>query len=94
MNLISRTYNSWLLMLLIYFVEQVERGAGSSGKTEKTQVNKPRHIKEDTDSEGSDFWMLSSGSESEQESDEGNCKGCSLFSCFFSVPFSSHFETL
>ncbi|KFK33091.1 hypothetical protein AALP_AA6G329800 [Arabis alpina] len=59
----------------LHKLEQVERGAGSSGKTKKTQVAKPRRMKEDSDSEGSDFWMLSSGSESEQESDEGNCKG-------------------
>ncbi|KAL0878253.1 hypothetical protein Bca101_027959 [Brassica carinata] len=57
---------------------QVERGAGTSGKTEKIQVtNKHRRVKEETDSDDSEFWMLksSSGSESEQESDEENCKG-------------------
>ncbi|KAL1197912.1 hypothetical protein V5N11_005396 [Cardamine amara subsp. amara] len=58
-------------------LEQVERGAGTSGRTEKTQVTKPRRDKEDSDSEESDFWILksSSGSESEQETDEGNSKG-------------------
>ncbi|KAG2313533.1 hypothetical protein Bca4012_028081 [Brassica carinata] len=58
--------------------QQVERGAGTSGKTEKIQVtNKHRRVKEETDSDDSEFWMLksSSGSESEQESDEENCKG-------------------
>ncbi|CAA7022622.1 unnamed protein product [Microthlaspi erraticum] len=45
---------------------------GSSGKTKKT-----RGGKEDTDSDEADFWMLksSSGSESEHEGDEENCKG-------------------
>ncbi|CAN7128282.1 unnamed protein product [Brassica rapa subsp. narinosa] len=57
-------------------LEQVERGAGTSGKTEKIQVIKHRRLKEDTDSDDSEFWMLksSSGSESELESDEENCK--------------------
>ncbi|KAG2329530.1 hypothetical protein Bca52824_000710 [Brassica carinata] len=58
--------------------QQVERGAGISGKTEKIQVtNKHRRIKEETDSGDSEVWMLksSSGSESEQESDEESCKG-------------------
>ncbi|KAF2552916.1 hypothetical protein F2Q68_00034359 [Brassica cretica] len=58
-------------------IQQVERGAGTSGKTEKIQVtNKHRRLKEETDSNDSEFWMLksSSGSESEQESDEENCK--------------------
>ncbi|XP_010450644.1 PREDICTED: surfeit locus protein 2 [Camelina sativa] len=59
-------------------LEQVERGAGSGGRTEKTQVTKPRCDKEDSsDSEEPDFWMLksSSGSESDEEIDEGYCKG-------------------
>ncbi|KAL0805207.1 hypothetical protein Bca101_097698 [Brassica carinata] len=62
----------------LHRLEQVERGAGTSGKTEKIQVTyKHRRVKEDTDSDDSEFWMLnsSSGSESEQESDEENCKG-------------------
>ncbi|CAN6929473.1 unnamed protein product [Brassica oleracea] len=61
----------------LHRLEQVERGAGTSGKTEKIQVTyKHRRLKEDTDSDDSEFWMLnsSSGSESEQESDEENCK--------------------
>ncbi|CAN6860674.1 unnamed protein product [Brassica oleracea] len=59
-------------------LEQVERGAGTSGKTEKIQVtNNYRRVKEETDSNDSELWMhkSSSGSESEQESDEENCKG-------------------
>ncbi|KAF2554758.1 hypothetical protein F2Q68_00017902 [Brassica cretica] len=62
----------------LHRLEQVERGAATSGKTEKIQVtNKHRRVKEETDSNDSEFWMLksSSGSESEQESDEENCKG-------------------
>ncbi|KAG2292612.1 hypothetical protein Bca52824_039281 [Brassica carinata] len=62
----------------LHRLEQVERGAVTSGKTEKIQVtNKHRRVKEETDSNDSEFWMLksSSGSESEQESDEENCKG-------------------
>ncbi|ESQ46922.1 hypothetical protein EUTSA_v10027935mg [Eutrema salsugineum] len=76
----------------LHKLEQVERGTGSSGKTEKTQVTKPRRVKEDTDSDESDFWMLksSSGSESEQESDDGNYKGCSF--CF--VLFWFHFHLI
>ncbi|CAN6986948.1 unnamed protein product, partial [Brassica oleracea var. botrytis] len=66
------------VLVLMYLIEQVERGAGTSGKTEKIQVtNKHKRFKEETDSNDSEFWMLksSSGSESEQESDEENCKG-------------------
>uniref|UniRef100_M4DES0 Hexosyltransferase n=1 Tax=Brassica campestris TaxID=3711 RepID=M4DES0_BRACM len=64
----------------LHRLEQVERGDGTSGKTEKIQVtNKHKRVKEETDSNDSEFWMLmsSSGSESEseQESDEKNCKG-------------------
>ncbi|KAF8104321.1 hypothetical protein N665_0174s0007 [Sinapis alba] len=61
----------------LHKLEQVERGAGTSRKTEKTQVTKQRHVEEETDSDESEFWMLksSSGSESEHESDEENCKG-------------------
>ncbi|CAH2080079.1 unnamed protein product [Thlaspi arvense] len=63
----------------LHKLEQVERGAGSSGETLVREITKQRRIKEDTDSDESDFWMLrsSSGSESEseQESDEENCKG-------------------
>ena len=76
---------SFNVLVLMYLIEQVERGAGTSGKTEKIQVTyKHRRLKEDTDSYDSEFWMLnsSSGSESEQESDEENCKGAS-FCCFF-----------
>ena len=71
------------VLVLMYLIEQVERGAGTSGKTEKIQVIKHRRLKEDTDSDDSEFWMLksSSGSESELESDEENCKGASF--CFF-----------
>ena len=72
------------VLVLMYLIEQVERGAGTSGKTEKIQVTKKhRRVKEETDSNDSEFWMLksSSGSESEQESDEENCKGTSF--CFF-----------
>lgn len=79
-------YNVLMLMDLI---EQVEREAGTSRRTDKTQVvTKPRRGKEDSDSEESDFWMLksSSGSESEHDGDEGNCKGCSsLFLVLFLV---------
>jgi hypothetical protein len=66
--------------MLINLIEQVERGAGSSGRTEETQVNNPRHNKEDSGSEESDFWMPKSSSDSEldEETDEENCKGCSL----------------
>ena len=86
--ILSRACYSWLLFnvfVLMYLIEQVERGAGTSGKTEKIQVSKHRRVKEDTDSDDSEFWMLksSSGSESEQESDEENCKGASF--CFFFV---------
>ncbi|KAH0867747.1 hypothetical protein HID58_074769 [Brassica napus] len=62
----------------LHRLEQVERGAGTSGKTEKIQVTKKhRRVKEETDSNDSEFWMLksSSGSESEHESNEENCKG-------------------
>lgn len=73
------------VLMLINLIEQVERGAGSGGKTEKTQVTKPRHNKEESGSEESDFWMLksSSDSESDEETDEGNCKGCFFFLCWF-----------
>ncbi|CAA7045948.1 unnamed protein product [Microthlaspi erraticum] len=56
----------------LHKLEQVEKGTGSSAKTKKT-----RGGKEDTDSDSPDFWMLksSSGSESEHEGDEENCKG-------------------
>jgi len=56
------------VLVLMYLIEQVERGAGTSGKTEKIQVtNKHGHVKEETDSNDSEFWMLKSsfGSESE-----------------------------
>ncbi|KAL0646051.1 hypothetical protein Bca4012_044342 [Brassica carinata] len=59
-------------------LEQVERGAGTSGKTKKIQVtNNHRRVKEETGSNDSELWMhkSSSGLESEQESDEENCKG-------------------
>ncbi|CAH8386125.1 unnamed protein product [Eruca vesicaria subsp. sativa] len=61
----------------LHELEQVERGAGTSGKTEKIQVTKHRRVKEDTDSDEPDFWMVksSSASESEQDSDEENFKG-------------------
>lgn len=44
-------------------------------------TKKTRGVKEHTDSDEPDFWMLksSSGSESEHEGDEENCKGCSFF---------------
>ena len=80
------------VLVLMYLIEQVERGAGTSGKTEKIQVtNKHRRVKEETDSNDSEFWMLksSSGSESEQESDEENCKGTSF--CFFLLVLLSSF---
>ncbi|KAG5396863.1 hypothetical protein IGI04_018677 [Brassica rapa subsp. trilocularis] len=68
------------VLVLMYLIEQVERGAGTSRKTEKIQVtNKHKRVKEETDSNDSEFWMLKSSSgsksESEQESDEENCKG-------------------
>ncbi|WZY95787.1 hypothetical protein YC2023_068116 [Brassica napus] len=56
------------VLVLMYLIEQVERGAGTSGKTEKIKVtNKHGHVKEETDSNDSEFWMLKSsfGSESE-----------------------------
>lgn len=63
-------------------IEQAEKRTGSSGETKKT-----RGVKEDTDSDEPDFWMLksSSGSESEHEGDEENCKGCSFFVCVLFV---------
>ncbi|WZZ88947.1 hypothetical protein YC2023_117526 [Brassica napus] len=59
------------------YTQQVERGAGTSGKTKKIQVtNNHRRVKEETGSNDSELWMhkSSSGLESEQESDEENCK--------------------
>ncbi|KAF3546068.1 hypothetical protein DY000_02008567 [Brassica cretica] len=43
----------------LHRLEQVKRGAGTSGKTEKIKVtDKHRRIKEETDSNDSEFWML------------------------------------
>ncbi|CAN6868701.1 unnamed protein product [Brassica oleracea] len=70
----------------LHRLEQVERGAGTSGKTETIQVtNNHRRVKEETDSNDSELWMhkSSSGSESEQESDEENCKGTSFWVFLF-----------
>uniref|UniRef100_A0A0D3BI10 Hexosyltransferase n=1 Tax=Brassica oleracea var. oleracea TaxID=109376 RepID=A0A0D3BI10_BRAOL len=54
----------------LHRLEQVERGAGTSGKTEKIKVtNKHIRIKKETDSNDSEFWMLKSSSEYEELSE-------------------------
>ncbi|EOA18086.1 hypothetical protein CARUB_v10006538mg [Capsella rubella] len=74
----------------LHKLEQVERGAGSSGRTEKTQATKPRCNKEDSDSEEADFWMVKSSSGSETDGETG--EGCSLL-FFLLILLTSPIET-